>query len=170
MRRVRGNLHVQLSRSQLTLFCAVRRRWRTRRASAFMTKRSPARRFSVRSTLIEASRARRTEAIDVPRVLSGKVRFISGVVSTGSKSRQPTSADSVRRLGVCKASPSPSPSTDPKRNAVRRRSAHATLRSGTRASRRKFVSLSFSTSAHRLRVCSSVHGNHHPSAAWLGLL
>lgn len=63
----------------------------------------------------------------------------------GSKSRQPTSADSVRRLGVCKASPSPS--TDPKRNDVRRRSAHATLRSGTRAFRRKFVSLSFSTSA-----------------------
>lgn len=89
----------------------------------------------------------------------------------GSKSRQPTSADFVRRLVVCKASPSPSPSTDPKRNAVRQRSAHATLRSGTRASRRKFVFLSLPRpQLRRLRVCSSAHGNHHPSAAWLGLL
>lgn len=73
---------MQLSRSQLTLFCAARRGVVRIENSAFTTKRLPVRRFSVRSTLIEISRAQRTEAIDVPRVLSGKVRFISGVVST----------------------------------------------------------------------------------------
>lgn len=78
------------------------------------------------------------------RSLSVKLGSYPAWSLRGSKSRQPTSADFVRRLVVCKASPSPS--TDPKRSAARRRSAHATLRSGTRASRRKFVSLSSSTS------------------------
>lgn len=139
---------MQLSRSQLTLFCAVQHRWRTRRASTFMTKRSPARRFSFRSTLIEASRARRTEAIDVPRVLSGKVRFISGVVSTGSKSRQPTSADSVRRLcvqGIAIAIAIDR--SEKERRTSTERARHAPLRHASFPTKIRLPRLSFSTSA-----------------------
>lgn len=164
---------MQLSRSQLTLFCAARRCEDGERGAPRLSRRSclPARRFSGRSTLIETSRAQRTEAIDVPRRAFSPVKLGSYPAWSlrGSKSRQPTLADSVRRLVVCKASPSPSPSlsTDPKRNVDGERTPRSVL---ARELSDENSSPSPFRPQLRLRVCSSAHGNHHPSAAWLGLL
>lgn len=155
-----------------TLLCRAvpMRGWRTRRAPAFTTKRPPARRFSVRSTLIEVSRARRTEAIDVPRVLSGKVRFISGVVSTGLEIT-PTdvgwfcpSARCVQGIAIA------IDRSEKERCTSTERARHAPLRHASFPTKIRLPLLSFSTSATTSCVCSSAHGNHHPSAAWLGLL
>lgn len=162
-RRVRGNLQRIIFLATInTLLCRTANKIRL---VLSQHKRPSASCFSARSTLIESSRARRTEAIDVPRLslslsLLSSVKLgsypVYGLYGARNHANRRRAMDYVGFV-VRTASPS----TDPKRNADERARQAALARELPDENSIPLFSISLPTQL-RLRVRSFAHPRKPP--------